>query len=177
MTESAKTFRFIFIKNNQEKSMNIVIASFAIVILAIAILFSQRYEFIGSGENIYKLDNFTGKIEKIEGNYIVKMNQKLNMKKIEVKKEWSPIENKKIKAVLKTEYINDTLFVKLEVQPKIKNYRPDVIKVFLLDKNNFIIKTLTLKKYTRLDGKLVYFTSASIPVSFYSIVNSWLISE
>ncbi len=155
--------------------MNIVIASFAIVILAIAILFSQRYEFVGNEQHLYRLDNFTGKIEKIEGSYIIKMNKKLNIKKLETNKKWENFENNEILATLNTEYINEILFIKLLIKPKIKNFKPKPLKLVFLDKNGFIIKAVTVDKFFKKEKHIEYYSSLPMEIPFYTVISSWSI--
>ncbi len=154
--------------------MNIVIASFAIVILAIAILFSQRYQFIGSEKGIYKLDTFTGKIEKIEGEVIIKLNKKINAKELNRFKNFPMIENDKAKAFLETEYFNNRVFVKLSLSPK-KSFNPKKVILRFFDSNGFLIKELSLTEKIYEKGKILLFGQTEIEPPLYAVITNWQI--
>ncbi len=153
--------------------MHLVIASFAIVILAIAILFSNRYEFIGNGKQIYRLDNFTGKIEKIEDTVIIKLDKKFSVKKVNDYKRWKEYSDNNITAVLETKYIDETLFIKLLIIPKKTGINFDKVKVSFYDKEDFLILQKNLDNKLILENQLVFFGIKKLQFPLYLLINQW----
>ncbi len=153
--------------------MHLVIASFAIVILAIAILFSNRYEFIGSGKDIYRLDNFTGKIEKIEGSSIIKLDKKLSIKHINEFRHWKEYSDKNITAVLETKYVNETLFIKLLILPNKQRIDLKTVTISFFDKDDFLLASVDLDKRVNIGDQLVFFGSLKLDMPFYMLLNYW----
>ncbi|NPA52477.1 MAG: hypothetical protein GXO22_06250 [Aquificae bacterium] len=153
--------------------MHLVIASFAIVILAIALLFSNRYDFIGAGDNVYRLDNFTGKIDKIEGSSVIKLDTKLSLKEIGDYKYWKEFKDKNLSAVLETRYIDEILFVKLKVFPSVRGFTLNKVTLYFYDSNDFLLKTVVLTKKMKFNNHLVFFGYSSVKIPIYVYLSQW----